>query len=352
MLAAAAAGAPLELPGEDLWPDLVRVADRERLLPALAAASRAVAASDLPDGLAPFLAGILASARRRNAALRRQLAEAAALLNGIGVQPVLLKGAARLHDRLYAERGARLMGDLDLLVPEDRLEAGQACMLAAGYCERLPDFAPPPGGMHHAAMLLRADWPAAVELHRCLSVPPFDRMLPPGAMAARSTPVDLDGPRARLPAPDDQLLHLVLHAQIHHGGHAKGRLALLYLLEGWLLLRAIGSGAGAALLDRLGPTGHRGLGAAWLAAIAARFADSSVAPPALGLSSRLFLVRARAQERWAWLDRVGGLGGHYAHALHRATCSPARRRRLLRGLVDRAYCRRRRGELQRLLRHR
>jgi len=222
-------------------------------------------------------------------------------------------------------------------------------MVAAGCREQLPGCPPPPDA-HHAPPLLREGWLVPVELHRSLSVEPFAGMLPPEEMHARCVGVDLAGAKALIPSREDQLLHLVLHALIHHAGHAKARLPLAHLFESWLLLRASGGEAGATFLTRLRRLGHGGLGAAWLTRTAELFGEPALAPPGLCAASRLLLARVRAQERWPWLERAGRLAGHFAHALHRATHSPARRVRLTRGLVDPTFWNRRRDELLRLLR--
>lgn len=348
LLAADVTGAPHPSPDAALWPAIVRLADRERLLPALAAALRRRRVVHLPDGLGGFLDSVLSRARRRNESLCHQLAEAASILNGIGLQPVLLKGAIRLIDGLYVDPGARVLLDLDLLVSRDRLTEAQACMVAAGCREQLPDFPPPPDA-HHAPPLLREGWPVPVELHRSLSVEPFAGVLPPEEMRARCVGADLADAQVLIPSREDQLLHLVLHALIHHAGHAKARFPLAHLFEGWLLLRAGGGDAGATSLTRLSLLGHHGPAAAWLARTAELFGEPALAPPRLYPAGRFLLARVRAQERWPWLERAGCLTGHFAHALHRAAGSPARRRRLMRGLIDPAFWTRRRVELLRLL---
>ena len=349
LLAAQETGASHRPPGAALWPAIVRVADRERLLTGLAAALLHRRELPLPAGLEPFLASILARARDRNATLRCELVEAVAILGAIGVRPALLKGAIRLVDGLYADPGTRFLGDLDLLVPEDRLAEAQAAMLAVGCRERRPGYAPP-ADAHHAPPLVRDGWPVPVELHRRLTVEPFASLLPPDELWARATSVDLGGAAALVPARDDQLLHLVVHAMIHHGGHAKARFPLGHLFEGWLVLRADGADAAAAFLDRLDRLGHAGLGVAWLARTAELFGDPAVCPPGGRLSGRMLLTRVRAQGRWPWLEWTARVPGHYAHALHRATHSRPRRHRLLRGLVDPAFWARRGNELWRLLR--
>ena len=43
-------------------------------------------------------------------------------LNAIGIEPVLLKGAAHLVGGVYPAPSLRVVGDLDVLVPEERVK--------------------------------------------------------------------------------------------------------------------------------------------------------------------------------------------------------------------------------------
>ncbi|WOH56113.1 nucleotidyltransferase family protein [Bradyrhizobium sp. BWC-3-1] len=54
-------------------------------------------------------------------------------MNGQGVAPVLLKGAATLATAPVERRGVRLMSDLDIMVVPDEAERAVAALGAIGY---------------------------------------------------------------------------------------------------------------------------------------------------------------------------------------------------------------------------
>ncbi len=87
----------------------------------------------LPADLQTYLAHRTAANRVRNHRLKNELASIIALLAAKRIPVLLLKGAATFTDRLYADDGARLMQDLDLLIPEDQVERAQRILIDTGY---------------------------------------------------------------------------------------------------------------------------------------------------------------------------------------------------------------------------
>jgi len=73
--------------------------------------------SCLPDPIREYFQAVFSLNLERNERLRASLVEAVGALNRIGVEPLLLKGAAVLHGEPYAGVTARMLGDLDILVP-------------------------------------------------------------------------------------------------------------------------------------------------------------------------------------------------------------------------------------------
>ncbi|MCG6863147.1 MAG: nucleotidyltransferase family protein [Chromatiaceae bacterium] len=88
---------------------------------------------ELPEELCSYLEAIFDLNRQRNQQILDQLVEVAALLNTLGVEIVLLKGAASLAADLYGDMGVRCLSDLDLLVPQDALKDCVCALEADGY---------------------------------------------------------------------------------------------------------------------------------------------------------------------------------------------------------------------------
>ena len=184
-------------------------------------------------GLRLYLEFIHTENRERNRVLRRQLGEAVASLNGIGIEPVLLKGAVRLVDRLYPSPAWRFMRDLDLLVPRDRLSDAAARLATIGYGfgrARRRLF----GAHRHLPPLGRDHDAAVIEIHEEL-LPSRRDLCPAAGVLARSLPVDVDGARARLPDTIDQIALLIGHDRFDGNLHRSGSFLLRSIFETALL---------------------------------------------------------------------------------------------------------------------
>jgi hypothetical protein len=227
---------------------LARLAGRHLVTPMLAAClDNPEVRQQLPEDFSLYLEFIHAENIRRNHALRRELGQAAACLNGIDIEPLLLKGAIRLVDGLYPNPGWRFMRDLDILVPRDRLRQAVACLAALGYrsprdaTEMLPDC-------KHLPPLCRDGAVAVLEIHADLldlrDVCPAEHVL------ARARPVDLDGARVRVPDAADQLGHLIAHDRLDSNIGGSGFFLLRSIFETALLCQD--EGPPSQLLARLG----------------------------------------------------------------------------------------------------
>ncbi|MBV8373917.1 MAG: nucleotidyltransferase family protein, partial [Candidatus Eremiobacteraeota bacterium] len=107
----------------------------------------------------------------RSAKLRDQLRQVVELLNAAGIEPILLKGAARLWS---GDPSASLHDsvDLDLLVADDELAAARTALVEAGYRDDLyRDIAWYYQNVHHHLAPLLPQCGVGVELHRALAPP-------------------------------------------------------------------------------------------------------------------------------------------------------------------------------------
>jgi hypothetical protein len=195
-------------PSADLMA-LARLAGRHLVTPMLAAClADPGLRRQLPEAFVLYLDFVHAENLRRTHALRHELGQAAACLNEIDIEPLLLKGAIRLVDDLYPDPGWRFMRDLDLLIPRDRLGQAIACLESLGYrfTRNATEFAT---RHRHLPPLSRDGALAVVEIHAELLALP--EVLPAELVLARSRLVDLDGARVRVPDATDQLAHLIGH---------------------------------------------------------------------------------------------------------------------------------------------
>ena len=125
------------------------------------------------------------------------------------------------------------MIDLDLLVAPEALPRAVAALEAAGY--RGEDEAFLPRTDYHFPALIPPGPGLAVELH---SRPGWRRGGPLAGLAARAVPSAVPG--LAIPAPEDRLAHLALHAQVADRGWRRRRLRLRDALD-WRALVAEGA---------------------------------------------------------------------------------------------------------------
>lgn len=113
------------------WDLLIRQGKRANLLSRLAFMLQHDL-DQVPEAPRRHLAAALLIARRQIATTRWEVQCIQAALAPLGIEPVLLKGAAYLLAELPASHG-RLFGDVDILVPKARIDAVEEALLAQGW---------------------------------------------------------------------------------------------------------------------------------------------------------------------------------------------------------------------------
>jgi hypothetical protein len=142
-----------------------------------------------------------------------ELNEIIGLLNGIGIVPVLLKGARSLWRGEPAWRGMR---DLDLLVPDPKAAiAAEERLLKTGYGQ-LPDMRETRRN-HHRTPLGRAVSTSWVEIHLRAGKYLAERLLPTSELLAGATTETRSASTVKLLSPEHHVLHALVH---HHAGHS------------------------------------------------------------------------------------------------------------------------------------
>jgi Uncharacterised nucleotidyltransferase len=201
----------IALPAHIDWDRLIQLAADEAVLPALHSRLTSLGfQSQIPDEIRDFLSAYTELNYERNRQILSELAEHAARLNALGIEPVALKGSAYLLEKVFS-KADRLLLDIDLLVPAPRLADAYEAFLAAGFRPEIPDASAL--ALLHKPALTR---PGYVDLefhHRLLR----SGLLPADECFARSSRVHIGDAWIRIPSPEDQLVHLIAHSQVHHG---------------------------------------------------------------------------------------------------------------------------------------
>jgi hypothetical protein len=266
------------------WPELLAIANRHLLTPALnQALCEKAALASIPADVRDYLATLDALNAERNQRLAAQAAEVIAALNRRDIEPLLLKGAAALFE---APCPARMIGDLDLVVALDEGDAAVAALAALGYRRVSP---PSP---HTRGDFARPQDVGAIDLHVALLAEPD--LLPRAAV--RSVRQRQGALSFHVLSPTDRALHLILHDLVQDHGYFDGALNLRHLHELALAMRA-----DAVAWDNIAAhLAQLRLGAALdIACAAAAFLFAVPNPlPARGLLARVLLWRALLRLRY------------------------------------------------------
>jgi Uncharacterised nucleotidyltransferase len=185
----------------------------------------------IPREIRDYLDAVLTLNGQRNTALLDALSRIVATLNAIDIEPVLMKGCARLVEGDYPQSNMRFLGDLDVLVPTNRATDAFAALMASGFGEKPGEAYWP--DHHHLHVLLDDKTGAGVEIHRELS-PGWYRpqVLSTPWFCEGTRPFRLrDDLRVHLPDPTRSVGHNVVHHQLHHDGYKHGMIELRQLLD-------------------------------------------------------------------------------------------------------------------------
>ncbi len=189
------------------WTALVTAARAESLLGSLALRLQARA-------LSPKVERILEDARRNSLHARTQALWEAEMgrraLTGTGVAAILLKGTAYVAAGLTAGEG-RSIGDLDILVPRERIDEVQRALLAAGWewvKEDAYDDLYYRRWMHGLPPLIHRTRDRMIDVHHTI-LPPTARPTP-DASALIASSVELKNGLRTL-SPEDMIVHAAAH---------------------------------------------------------------------------------------------------------------------------------------------
>jgi Uncharacterised nucleotidyltransferase len=183
-------------------------------------------AADVPAEVQQRLRALYLKSAVRNAVLLRQTTEAAAALGRLGIPVMLLKGI-HLCRFVYPEPALRVMADVDLMVPRDRLARAEQMFLERGFGP-LPraDIEERCSWSNHLAKLQKEGAPV-YELHWGIERPTSPFKIDLDGLWSRARKAALDDSEIHLLGPEDLLLHLAIHGSYHHGFDRAGLKALI-----------------------------------------------------------------------------------------------------------------------------
>ena len=189
------------------WNGLIAAARAERLIATLAVQIEGL---PVPDAVEPMLADARLDAAREARQALWEADRAAQALRALDVRVVLLKGTAYAAAGLKAGEG-RFIGDLDILVPRDRLDAVEQALFAAGWEWAKPDpydDAYYRQWMHELPPMIHATRDRMIDVHHTI-LPLTARPRPDAAaLIAAAEPV---GNGLYMLSAEDRVCHAVAH---------------------------------------------------------------------------------------------------------------------------------------------
>ena len=184
----------------------------------------------LPSQYMELLQDIRKRARERNNRLKQQLAEVLPALNDAGVEPVAMKGMARML--CSRQEQSRLLADIDILVPHDRRDSCENALVRLGY-QRMD------GGEQGVTPVFgRACDVGTIDLHSSLK--PDYIGLGYHSVAPLCAPATLGGGTLLLPNATCQLLLMIIHDQLNDRDYWRGLIDIRHLIDTyWLVLEGV-----------------------------------------------------------------------------------------------------------------
>jgi Uncharacterised nucleotidyltransferase len=209
------------------WEPLISVSSQHFVTPALAWCLKD--RPELPPHIRAYFEAALSLNLRRNNCLLGALWRVLEALNKIGVEPVLLKGAARLVDETYPSLAVRFLGDIDLLIPVEGLEIAARSLRNIGFESNPNDGI----GLHHHHLptLHERASGVGVELHKDIVPFAFDEILPTAWCCEQTRPFEFRGHQVRLLDWTRAVAHNIVHDQLANHQYQRRGVELRQLLD-------------------------------------------------------------------------------------------------------------------------
>ena len=189
------------------WTALLTIAKAERLAGTLA---HRLAGLEIPEEAGAALEAARSNAETGRAQALWEIEMCRRALAPLDIPVILLKGSAFVAAGLAAGQG-RLIGDLDILVPRDRLDDAEAALLGAGWEWVKPDpydDAYYRRWMHELPPLIHRARDRMIDVHH--TILPLTARPKPDAAAMIADSVEI-APGLRMLAPEDMVIHAAAH---------------------------------------------------------------------------------------------------------------------------------------------
>ncbi len=220
-----------------IWINILQVSSTERCTPLLyVRLHQHHLFSKLPTAVQSIITKAYQNNLARNNTLKAGLINLLAEFENHNIKSLLLKGAATLCDNYYGDPGARVMGDLDVLVNPEHIERCKAILITQGYIE-VPDPGMTLEGLatdirHHQIPAYRHPIThVIIEIHFNVSYGQAGRVIPTEQAWKNRIEVTLNGFNTSILSVQDRVLLNTAHALLPKREFLQGEISLLQLAD-------------------------------------------------------------------------------------------------------------------------
>ena len=210
------------------WENVIRLSSKHYVLPAVyVKLNRTGLLSCLPSDLILFLKKIAKENEKRNREILKQIKTLEELFLFHRLTPIFIKGSGNLKQKLCANIGERMVGDIDILFHHSEAQKAQKLLLQNGYT---PIYGRPYIKNRHLKRLCSSNHIAAVEVHDEIVSGKFQKEYSNQKITSNS----LFG---SIMHPDHQLFLTIAAHQINDKGRLKNTFSLRNAYDAYLLIQ-------------------------------------------------------------------------------------------------------------------
>ncbi len=211
---------------------LVRYASAELIVPAIYFAFKEKKIlKELPEDFVAYLHEIAQLNTQRNNTLINEIKFLSQRFTKNNINYVFTKGAAVLVSNYLTHSGERMVGDIDVLIPENQIERANSVLLNIGY-QAIESHIPYKHlNAHHSARLVHPNKIGAIELHKRLLYKGENKLF--NAENYLKTKVTTNG--ICIGSRKNLLLHVIFNSQLNDFGYYYNTISLRSVFDVFLL---------------------------------------------------------------------------------------------------------------------
>jgi hypothetical protein len=202
--------------GAEDYQSLLTLAAKQRVQPLL---YHCLKRDGLLDALPPAVVDALKNAWVRtfghNLRLQHEFHKIAQALGAVDIPIVALKGMF-VAPAVYGSLALREMDDIDILVPQNRLQDADDVLVSLGYPRVRFSSVELDVALSHQLGRFVNEGVASVEVHWNITIPGRPTTIDPVELWQHAVPVQIAGSDVLALSPEDLLLHLCFHTSYHH----------------------------------------------------------------------------------------------------------------------------------------